>query len=214
MTQPPPWPYHPSPSPEYGAAAAYGYPTYGQQPYGYPPPPRGVVFFPGVGAVEVASFGQRFAARLIDAVINVLGIGVIVGAGVAALIATTHDTVDAWGTTSREPSAGGVAILLLSIAFAFVLGVLYEWLFIAFRGATPGKMALGVVVVDEATAQPIGLGRSLLRVLFPAVANWVLPIAALVIYLSPLFDGTGRLKGWHDQLAKDFVVKKAGLPAR
>ena len=60
----------------------------------------------------------------------------------------------------------------------------------------------------------LGLGRSLLRVLFPTVANWVLPITALVIHLSPLFDGTGRLKGWHDQLAKDFVVKKADLPAR
>ncbi|OBF19976.1 hypothetical protein A5727_09485 [Mycobacterium sp. ACS4331] len=173
-----------------------------------------MVFFPGVGTVPVASFGQRFAARLIDGVITVLAIAVIVGAGVAALIASSHDTVDAWGATSREPTAGGIAMLLLSIAFAFVLGVLYEWLFIAYRGATPGKMAMSIVVVDEVSAQPIGLGRSLLRVLFPALANWVLPIAALVIYLSPLFDGTGRLKGWHDQLAKDFVVQRAGLPAR
>jgi hypothetical protein len=32
-------------------------------------------------------------------------------------------------------------------------------------------------------------------------------IGALIVYLSPLFDNSGRLQGWHDKAANDVVIK-------
>lgn len=220
MTQPPQWsglppqpylgqpPYVPG---QYGQLP-YGHPEYG---YGYaPPPPRGLVFLPGVGVVPVASFADRIVARLIDTVITLLAVAVIGGLGLWAMLASTRRTVDSLGGVSSQPTAGGVTVFILSIVLAVLVAIAYEWLFIGLTGATPGKRAMGVVVVDEHTAQVIGLGRALLRVALPTLAGWVVPFGGVIVYLSPLFDGTGRLRGWHDQLAKDFVVKKAALPAR
>jgi uncharacterized RDD family membrane protein YckC len=223
VTQPPQWSGlppqpHVGPSPYYGPGQApYGQAPYGHPDYGYgyaPPPPRGLVVFPAIGVVPVASFADRLVARLIDTVITLLAAALIGGLGLWAMLSTSHRTVDSLGGTSSQPTPGGVTVFILSIVLAVLVAICYEWLFIGLSGATPGKMAMGIVVVDEYTAQVIGLGRSALRVVFPTLAGWVVPFAGVIVYLSPLFDSTGRLKGWHDQLAKDFVVKKAALPAR
>jgi uncharacterized RDD family membrane protein YckC len=67
---------------------------------------------------------------------------------------------------------------------------------------TIGKKLLGITVVDVATGRPIGFGRAVLR-------DIVLTATAMLCflgYLSPLFDGTKRNRGWHDKAAKDLVL--------
>lgn len=88
-----------------------------------------------------------------------------------------------------------------------LFGLIYEFLFVAYRGATLGKMALGIKVVDQRTGGLIGQRRALVRQLIPFAGALVCFVGALLVYASPLFDRSGRIQGWHDKAAHDLVVK-------
>ncbi|MFT4041618.1 MAG: RDD family protein [Gordonia sp. (in: high G+C Gram-positive bacteria)] len=226
--------------PQYGTqpygASSYGAPPYGQPQYGYPGPygqtpqpgpqyavgfdqstqgftPQantGYVAVAGLGAVQVATLGQRLLARLIDSVVYgvVYGICILVGGSIAASAAPTC-TLDPY-TYQRDCTGGGTGVvaLLVIIFVAFAFGLLYEWLMIALAGATLGKMALRLKVVDQATGAPIGLGRAFIRQVIPFVGSIFLYIGMILVYLSPLLDGSGRMQGWHDKAANDLVIVK------
>jgi uncharacterized RDD family membrane protein YckC len=67
-------------------------------------------------------------------------------------------------------------------------------------GATPGKLALGMKIVDAATGQPPTLGRLALRFLGYFVS-------AFPLYLGFLWAAVDRRKqGWHDKIARTIVV--------
>jgi uncharacterized RDD family membrane protein YckC len=140
------------------------------------------VEIPGVGPVPVASLGQRLLARLIDSVVYVVVFLVLAGTGV-------------------------VPPVVLAAYEALLFGLIYEFLFVAYRGATLGKMALGIKVVDQRTGGLIGQRRALVRQLIPFVGALVCFVGALLVYASPLFDRSGRIQGWHDKAAHDLVVK-------
>lgn len=96
---------------------------------------------------------------------------------------------------------------ILYLAFA----VFYEWLFIGLDGATPGKAAVQIKVVDEISGGTIGLGRAFVRhliILGPLLLPYLGLVVCFVVLLSPLFDSSGRSQGWHDKIAKDLVVKR------
>jgi uncharacterized RDD family membrane protein YckC len=87
-----------------------------------------------------------------------------------------------------------VAVLaLLLAAFYYV----YYW---GVQGATPGKKALGLVVVDEGGRSPIGVGAALLR-----VAGYILSALPLGMGFA-LVPVTGR--GLHDRMAGTVVVQR------
>ncbi|MFD2122458.1 RDD family protein [Streptomyces cirratus] len=90
----------------------------------------------------------------------------------------------------------------------FVATLLYEWLMIAFVGATVGKLALGLKVVKENTGQVPGVGGGFIRWIIPMVGAFLCGIGQLLVYLSPFFDNSGKLQGWHDRAAGTIVVKK------
>jgi uncharacterized RDD family membrane protein YckC len=150
--------------------------------------------------------GQRFGARLIDGIIGgvVIGIlGSILLAGAASQV-----TVDENGTvTSGGGLFGGAFIGYMLIVLAWTLA--YEVVMIALKGATLGKMALGIKVVREADGQIPGWGPSLLRWIIPQAASYLTcGIGGLVVYLSPFWDNTQRFQGYHDKVAKTLVVNK------
>jgi uncharacterized RDD family membrane protein YckC len=69
------------------------------------------------------------------------------------------------------------------------------------KGATPGKMALSIRIVDANTGGKVSLGRSIGRYLA------YIP-SAIVLYIGFLwvaFDG--RKQGWHDKLAGTLVIR-------
>lgn len=88
---------------------------------------------------------------------------------------------------------------------AFVL--LYEGLMVGLLGATVGKLIARVRVVDVGSGGRIGLGRAFLRQLIPMAGYLVCGVGAIVVYLSVLFDKSGRLRGWHDNVSDDLVVR-------
>ncbi|HSA91294.1 MAG TPA: RDD family protein [Burkholderiales bacterium] len=121
---------------------------------------------------DYAGFWPRAAAALIDALIVV----VILGPLVALLGPRTWDL------------AGFLAVAAAVIGF---------W---RTCGATPGKIALGVKIVDAATGGPPTLGRLVLRFLAYFVS-------ALPLYLGFLWAAFDRRKqSWHDKIARTVVI--------
>ncbi|MFE5735143.1 RDD family protein [Streptomyces sp. NPDC056528] len=202
----------------------YGYPQ--QQPGAYPPAPgtlqanNGYINLHGLGTVQVASMGLRFAARLIDGVaigviswvLSLLGLAGVAGAAESIEDCTKLDPMtEAYQTCLNDQTAAAGGIMAAFFGFIFLIFIatmLYEWLMIAFVGATLGKMAVGLRVVKEATGGKPGIGGGFIRWIIPMVGAVLCGIGQLLVYLSPFFDNSGKLQGWHDRAAGTLVVKK------
>ncbi|PJE94792.1 RDD family protein [Streptomyces carminius] len=221
--QQPPQPGYGYPQQGVPPQGGYGYP---QQPPagGYPAPPgtvqanNGYLNIPYLGTVRVATMGQRFLARLVDGLIIGALNSIIIFAGVGGAIGLTADAEDcgtyldpgyeACVNENAEQALGGIAAMFAMLALFAVLLLLYEWLMIAFKGATVGKMVLGLKVVREADGRLPGVGGGFIRYIIPVVGAFLCYIGAVLVYLSPFFDNSGKLQGWHDRAAGTVVIKK------
>ncbi|MGH9243140.1 MAG: RDD family protein, partial [Acidimicrobiales bacterium] len=208
-----------------------GYPPPPQQPGGYPPPPQqpgghqqpygqqgyqpyaapaaagDIVTLPSGQQVKVADIGQRFLARLLDALIVGIPFAILYFIIVAGAIASTETTFnETTGQFESDAGAGFFVVMLASVGIYIVLSVLYEVGLIATRGATLGKQIMGVKVITEDGTDPPGWGPAFMRWLIPSVAAFVCSILTILVYLSVLFDNSGRRQGWHDKVAKTLVT--------
>src|SRR5690349_5342268 len=165
--------------PGYGAAPQYGQygnaPAYSQQPYGAAPygAPAAV---PG----NIATMGKRFAARLIDALIGFVVIAVL---GVL-LIGGAASTVQTDPTTGEVTSGGGIlgGAIFGYLGLIFLWSIGYELTFTALKGATFGKMAMGIKVVREQDGAIPGWGPAALRWVIPAVGGMICGLVTLLVY--------------------------------
>lgn len=182
--------------------SSWGAGSYGGQP---PEAPGGFVMLPEIGTVAVATIWQRLLARLIDALIYGVfyAIFLVIGASVVSSSAVT----DFHGHTTFEHFGLETPGLLLALAGTAVSGLVYEWLMLAYKGATLGKMALGIKVVNSGTGHHLSFGSAFVRPLVPLAASVFCNLLGLLVYISPLFDRSGRLRGWHDRAADDVVIK-------
>ncbi|MGW6198152.1 RDD family protein [Kribbella sp. NPDC055110] len=209
--------------PQYGqqpGQPGYGQPQYGQQPGqpgygqpgGYPQGPdygqvaqaqSGLVQIPGLGTVKVATLGSRALARIIDSVI--LGIVVFI---LATLIVggASKGLADSSPEESGAALGGFIGALFTVWWLTGLLTIGYELLMTAFKGQTVGKMIMGIKVVKSADGQVPGIGPAFMRWLLPLIGAALCGIGALLVYLSPLFDSSGRLQGWHDKAANTLVI--------
>ena len=127
---------------------------------------------PAAAAVEYAGFWLRFGARIIDSILLLI---------LQFILAVT-------GLTLGGPS---------TVIILFV----YFWLFTGLKGQTPGKMAVGIKVVDARANVP-GLGPAGIREIPGKI------ISTLFLFLGffwVIWDSNKQ--GWHDKLAGTFVVK-------
>lgn len=137
--------------------------------------------FGGSSAMEPAGHVQRVVALIIDGIV----IGLIVGVGAAPLIFLS-DTIG---------PVGVMVVLMIVIAIA----VIYEPYFIAAKGATPGKSAMGLRVVNK-DGGPVTVGQSIARWLLKNILNqFLIPI------FVPLF--TARRQGLHDMITGTYLVR-------
>jgi uncharacterized RDD family membrane protein YckC len=135
---------------------------------------------------EVAGIAQRAFARSIDLlVVGVIGLAIVSATG----------GVDADGTISR-----GVQV-------ATLLGWLaYEGVTTALLGATMGKMAVGVKVVDARRGARPGLARCLLRAAVVPGAAAVVGVFGLALYSTAAADARSH-RGIPDRVAGTAVVR-------
>ena len=221
-------PYDPNQQQAYGQQPP---PQYGQQPYGqqqaYAGQPlqyqAGGIYaqIPGLGTVPLASMGSRFVARLIDGLIVGIPFGIVLAVIItAAASGAAQDVQNAYhydATTGQyvgDPNVaaasglGFIGIFLLFPVIMVVLQCVYEAVMLGLKGATLGKMAMGVRVVREDNGQIPGMGKGFGRV-GTMFGPWIVPclgsIWILLCYLSPLFDNQRR-QGWHDKAVKTLVI--------
>jgi uncharacterized RDD family membrane protein YckC len=137
---------------------------------------------PGQGRVELAGIGSRFLAQIIDLFWLVpLSLAM---SFVAAFV------------NGGEMSIGGELM-------ANLVGALVVLLFWVERQGTPGKLVLGLRIVDAATGGAPSLGRLTVRYVGYLVS--ALPFG--LGYLWAIWDK--RNQGWHDKMAGTLVVRDA-----
>jgi uncharacterized RDD family membrane protein YckC len=160
-------------------------PGYYPPPSAYPPPPG----YPpsALPAAAYTSWFTRVAASLIDGAIY----AVIVSAGLFPFAFTgTRDCArDSTDTTvivgcQITPSTLGSVLFVIAVLAALAFLVWNYGYRQGTTGSSIGKSVMKFKVVAEATGQPIGFGRSLLRQLAHTLDGLVCNIG----YLFPLWD--------------------------
>ena len=128
---------------------------------------------------ELAGFGRRLAAQVID-VLWLLPLSVV--------LATIAGVVN-----GGEMSLGGEMM-------SNIIGALIVLLFWADRQGTPGKLVLGLVIVDAETGLTPRFGRLVLRYLGYLLSALPLGLG----YFWMLWDD--RRQTWHDKLGGTLVL--------
>ena len=140
---------------------------------------------------QLASWGRRLAALLVDVIVLVVAISVaLVAAGMPA-------------DELRDRVENGETLLII-VLFLIPEAIYYTWM-VGSRSQTVGKMALGIKVVDAESRAPIGYLRAFRRWLSTAALRALFWIPAIVDHLWPLRDP--RNQALHDKFARSVVVR-------
>ena len=152
---------------------------------------------------EYAGFWMRLGAFLIDGLIlSVIGwvMTAILFASGFALDQTIFGESAGVLTYSTSTTARLSGIWLTIWITGMVIEVLYFVGFWAWRGQTPGKIALGIKII-RADGSSLSWGGALLRYL-----GYI--VSAVIIYIGFIwiaFDG--RKQGIHDKIADTYVIR-------
>lgn len=160
------------------------------------------------GQLPAAGFWRRFGARLVDGIVIGIPIGILMA--VALGIGGTEEeycTIDGEFGVCDVPT--GTAVLLMVVAG--ILGLVGALFYVAkldgLTGATLGRKAVGIRVLDQATLQPIGQGRAIGRMLMSYVSGFPLFLGFLWMLWDP------RRQTWHDKVVDSVVVHAEALVA-
>ena len=139
----------------------------------------------GTGGTRYAGFWIRVAAALIDSAL----VAIILTPIILAIYGREY-------FTSTTVFAGPADVLLTWVLPAAAIVVF--WIY---RSATPGKLILGMRIVDANSGQPLGARQSIARYLAYYVS--LLPLGLGMIWIA--FDA--RKQGFHDKLARTVVLR-------
>lgn len=156
-----------------------------------PPPVVGEAAYAAATATY-AGFWKRFAAFLIDFLIT-FTVGFVIGF-VSAIVLLTASSLD---------SEAAAQVQVISNLIGLVIGWLYYAVFEASAlQATPGKMALGIIVTDL-DGKRIGFLRATGR-------HFAKILSVLTLMIGYILAGlTERKQALHDMIAGCLVVNKA-----
>ncbi len=136
--------------------------------------------------LEYAGFWIRVGASLLDTVMILL-------ITVPVMLMIYGDAI--W---ENESMFMGPADFLVNYIFPAIVVIVF-WLY---KSATPGKMILGLTVVDATTGNPLSVGQAIGRYLGYFVSMFPL-------MLGIFWVGWDKKKqGWHDKLANTVVIRK------
>jgi uncharacterized RDD family membrane protein YckC len=130
--------------------------------------------------LELATIGSRFLAKILDSLVLMA-----VGFGIGAIIGAT---------------AQGPFVQLGANMAGNILSIVYQVVFLGWRGQTLGKMAMKIKVVNP-DGTPIGWGKAVGRPFAELLSGCTLMIG----YLIAFWDDEKRTL--HDRLASTRVIK-------
>lgn len=135
--------------------------------------------------IEYAGFWSRLLASILDSILQV-----IVFTPILLLVFGTDILFNPEMDT-------GITGFFINYALPTIVVILF-W---KYRSATPGKIMMGIAIVDARTGGNPSLGRLVLR-FFGYIVS-MLPLFLGFIWIA--FDR--RKQGWHDKIADTLVVK-------
>jgi uncharacterized RDD family membrane protein YckC len=152
--------------------------------------------------VVPSGYGRRVVAFLLDGVF-----------GLAFWMLVTLP-LSAAGVIAVQVSDGTFSVSGLSAVLALLPALvvpLANLLLQAFLGFSLGMLIMGLRIVNVERLGKPGLGWMLLRNLVVFGASLVFGLGQWVVYLSPLWDNEKQGRGWHDKVARTWVIDvKAG----
>lgn len=137
--------------------------------------------------VEYAGFWARVLASIIDSICAMM----IIVPVILAVYGTEYLSL------VQDKFVAGPVDMLVKYLFPAVATIIF-WLA---RQATPGKMVIGVRVVDAETLGKLSVGQAILRYLGYYVS--MIPLMLGLIWVG--IDA--RKQGWHDKIAGTLVIK-------
>jgi uncharacterized RDD family membrane protein YckC len=149
-----------------------------------------------IGARRYAGFWIRFVAIIIDGVILAI-INYIIRLPLVAILGASAMSGAGLGSGAGVGAVLAVTGLLALISIA--VGIAYEVYFLSTRGATPGKMVLGLKVI-RADGGPISVGLALGRYLARLLSGFTL----LIGFIIAGFDSEKR--ALHDRICDTRVI--------
>jgi uncharacterized RDD family membrane protein YckC len=162
-----------------------------------PPPPQWMPgYLHGIDR-RLADPGKRIVARIVD----ILILAVVLVVPLMIWLVQRDDGFDAGGF---DPP--GLTFTLV----AAIPSLLYEVGFVAIKGATPGKMAMGITVIRQDGTDPPGWGPAVLRRVTDLAG--LVPFASVVLTIvSFVFLFTDdRRRTIPDRIASTYVVDVRG----
>lgn len=141
-----------------------------------------------VPSMEYAGFWRRLGANIIDGFfILMFNWSIVFSLG--------------FGNISR-----GINKNELSSIIGFLIGVGYVIFFWATQnGQTLGKRAMAVRIVKE-SGEPVDFATAIIRYIGYIISSIVLLLGFIWVIFDP------KKQGWHDKIAKTYVIKTAGKP--
>jgi len=129
---------------------------------------------------EYASFVDRIIASLLDTIILLVPIGIIE----FSFILNTGN------------------IFSTSLFFEIIIPFLITIVFWTQKGATPGKIIMKMLIIDENTKNGLSAGQSIIRYIgyFPSMMIFGLGLIWIAI--------DNKNQGWHDKMANTIVIKE------
>lgn len=170
-------------------------------------------------SVEYAGFYARMGAMAIDSMIVLLPISILFAGIFAsamggenitpedlAALQAVQDDPDAFWRVFKATVAESLARLLLEnliVTVASGAAVVAMWYYLS---ATPGKLLMGMKLVNAKSGRPTSLHQNILRYL----GYFVSTLPLMLGFFWAAWDK--RKQTWHDKMAGTVVVYKRSLP--
>jgi uncharacterized RDD family membrane protein YckC len=152
---------------------------------------------PAVPRAHFAGFWIRLLARMIDGfILSIPTIVLVVPLMIMLGLATRPGRLMPLGSAVLPAVVMMQAVMIL---IGTAVGATYETFFVATRGATPGKMALGLKIV-RADGSPVSAGLAFGRYLAHLLSGYLLGIG----YLMAAFDP--EKQALHDRICQTRVI--------
>lgn len=149
------------------------------------------------------SLSRRLVARLLDAFVLSAPVILLVHL-VSQNVYTTSCIETGFAMELCVKRGSGVTFFVSTWIVLFLATALYEVFFVCWLGATPGKWAMNIQVVDVRTGDRLRIERAFARYATLCVTGSVFTIG----WWSGVFDRSGRNRGWHDIVGASVVVRQ------
>ncbi|MFD1990002.1 RDD family protein [Paenibacillus nicotianae] len=154
-----------------------------------------------VATYGYAGFWKRTAATLIDGFI--IGFVLVILLGIPFILGFVNGV---WLKEEYEYTSEDITFLIIFYIFYVIVELVVPWLYYSLfekskYHATPGKMAVGIIVVDR-YFQPLRFGRATGR-------YWAKNLSYMILCIGYMMAGWTQYKqALHDMIASTYVVNK------